>query len=199
MATEDEDDDSRRPQDDPETRVEDLKARAAALDGGQMRTWTSPDCPSGIEKQFWEQVVAFESAAEEQPFEVLIRSGLTLPSPEELDDAQITKKLWDVIHGMAFLRMFLSFTDHLSDRELYTRLWSDTLREPTALEPEGSAGGWFIDSAGSGSQADIEVYLKYYAGEDERRRWAEEWPDLRVPNTVPLPFDRDRHLPTAGF
>lgn len=199
MATEDEDDDSRRPDDGAGERVEDLKARAAALNAGQMRTWTSPDCPSGIEEQFWRQVVAFESAAEEQPFDVLIRCGLTLPAPEELDDAEITKKLWEVIHGMAFLRMFLSFTDHLSDRELYARLWNDTLREPTALEPEDSAGAWFIDLTGSGSEEDLEVHLRYYADEDERRRWAEEWPDLLVPHTVPLPFDRDRHLPTAGL
>jgi hypothetical protein len=62
--------------------------------------------------------------AEEQPFDVLVRSGLTLPSPEELDDAQITVKLWEAICGMSFLRMFLSFTDHLGDRELYAHLWT---------------------------------------------------------------------------
>jgi hypothetical protein len=87
------------PEDDVDARIEALKRKAAALNDGQMRAHVSPDCPPGIEEQFWKQIVAFESAVEEQPFDVLVRSGLTLPPSEALDDAQITSKLWEVIQG----------------------------------------------------------------------------------------------------
>jgi hypothetical protein len=198
MTTKKTDNAGDRREDDAQARVEELKQKAADLSGGQMRAWVAPDCPPHIQEQFREQVLAAEDAVEEQPFEVLIRSDVTLPPAEELDDAQITVKLWEVIRGLAFLRMYLSFTDHLSDRELYERLWSDVLRVPTALEP-GSDAAWHIDLTGSGSEEDVAIYLKYYADEDERRRWKEEWPDVLMPDAAPLPFDRDRHLPRAWW
>jgi hypothetical protein len=125
---------------------------------------------------------------------VLVRSGLTLPPPGELDDAQITVKLWEVIRGMEFLRMFLLFTDHLSDRELYARLWNDTLRVPTAVDPD-SGWAWHIDVSECGSNDAHEIFLKYYADEATRRSWADDWPDDPMPEASPRPFDRDRHLP----
>jgi len=196
MTTKAKDDDGPRRSDDSEAPFEDLKTQAAALCGGQMRTWTSPDCPSGIEEQFWKQIVAFENAPEVEPFDMLIRSGLALPSPQELDDESLAAKLWEVVRGLECLGVYLSSTDHLNDRELYTRLWTDILREPIALEPEDEDGAWHVDLIGSGSEEDIDVYLKYYADEDERRRWAQEWPDHVLPRVAQRPFDRDRHLPS---
>jgi hypothetical protein len=201
MAAKKTDEADDRPEDDVDARIERLKRKAASLNDGRMWTGVAPDCPPGIVEQFWKQIVAFESAVEEQPFDVLIRSGLTLPPPEELDDAQITVKLWEVIRGLAFLRVFLLFTDHLSDRELYARLWSDILRVPTALEPEDYDGAWHIDLTGTGSDSEegIAIYLKYYADDNERRSWQEEWPDDPLPDREQRPFDRDRYLPRPPF
>jgi hypothetical protein len=114
---------------DVHARIEKLKEEANALSHGQMRSHVSPDCPADIEEQFWRRVVAFENAPRVEPFQVLIQSGVTLPPPEEVDDAQLTVRLWEAIHGMASLGMYLNSTDHLSDRELYVRLWTDVLRE----------------------------------------------------------------------
>jgi hypothetical protein len=184
--------------DDIKDRIEALKQKAAALVDGQMRAHVSADCPAEVEEQFWRRVVAFESApeVEVEPFQLLAESGLSLPSPETLEDAALTSKLWEVIHGLAAIGVYLYSTDHLTDRELYVRLWRDVLRDPMELTND-DGGVWIVDLAGSGSEEDLLVYLKYYADEEARRRWAQEWPDDPLPLAEDPPFDRDRHLPQA--
>lgn len=39
------------------------------------------------------------------------------------------------------------------------------------------------------------IYLKYYAGEDGRSLWVNDFPGEPIPGRERLPFDRDRHLP----
>jgi hypothetical protein len=182
-------------QDDIDDRIEKLRQEAAALSNGQMRAHVSADCPADIEEQFWKRVIAFENAPQVEPFQVLFQSGVTLPPPEEVDDAQLTVTLWEAIHGLASLGMYLDSTDHLSDRELYTRLWTDVLREPTELDPDDHNAAWHIDLMSGGSEEDIRLYLTYYADEDDRRRWAQDFPDYPMPDPAQPPFDRGRHLP----
>jgi hypothetical protein len=195
MASSKKDSENTDRDDDIDGRIEKLKQEAAALSHGRMVSGVSPECPAEIEERFWKQVIAFENAPEVQPFEVLVQSGLALPPPEEMDDARLTVKLWETIHGLAFLGVYLDSTDHLSDRELYARLWSDILRQPTALQPDDPNVAWHVDLIGGGSEDEILLYLKYYADDEIRRSWAEEWPDHPLPDAVPRPFDRDRHLP----
>jgi len=68
------------------------------------------------------------------------------------------------------------------------------LREPMVIMPDNPDFAYHIDLVGSGSEEDI-VYLKYYADEEARRRWAADWPSERLPDHELPPFDRDRHLP----
>ena len=177
-------------------RIEQLKHRAQQLTGGQMSSLRSDDCPPEIEEEFWQHVVAFEEAAWIPPFEMLVNGGLSLPPPDELDDTRLTAKLAEVIQGLALLGAYLHHTDHLSDRELYEYLWHDGLREPAVLQPANPDFAYHLDLIGSGSEEDNDLYLKYYADEDERRSWADEWPDDALPAHEQPPFDRDRHLPT---
>jgi hypothetical protein len=48
-------------------------------------------------------------------------------------------------------------TNHLTDRELYTQLWSRGLREAALLPGKIKTGGWYYDCIGSGSEEDIEL------------------------------------------
>ncbi len=146
-------------------------------------------------EKFWRQVVDFEQAEWTPPFDTLIKMGVVLPPPEELTDAQIAAKLWEVIEALAFLGVYLEHTDHLSDRELYSRLWHEELREASLFLPDDPDSAWHIDFVGSGSDEDVVLYLTYYADEEERRQWAEDWWDGPMPNSKPPPYDRDRHLP----
>jgi hypothetical protein len=52
-----------------------------------------------------------------------------------------------------------------------------------------------IDLVGDGSERSIQAWLRYYATAEDRRCWALEFPQDRMPDPVDPPFDRDRHLP----
>jgi hypothetical protein len=112
-----------------------------------------------------------------------------------MNDAQLQTKLWDVINGMAVLGSYLSNTDHLSDRQLYEVLWTDILREPTSVCANNAGIACHIDILGGCSEEDLQLRLKYYADEEERLYWADQYPDDIVPPHEPLPYDRDRRLP----
>ena len=183
---------------DQEIRINELREAAHEAAGGEMTEWESPDCPPELAERFWENVLAYESAGQTCHFNQLEALGIALPAPEELDDAQIAAKLWEVIHGLARLNVFLSQTDHLSDRELYAHLWHDSLREVTADLPPDSGWTCHLDLLSSGSDEDNELYLKYYADDDWREHWHRDWPNDVIPPHVDPPYDRDSKLPTAA-
>jgi hypothetical protein len=160
-------------------------------------TWMSDDCPPEVAAQFWQSVAAYEQAPLTTHFQQLEEAEVELSDPETMGDRQRTAKLWEVIEALARLRVFLSQTDHLSDRDLYTHLWRDTLREAVADMPLDESSAWHIDLTGSGSTEDTYLYLKYYADEETRQRWAADFPDDEMPAHAAPPFDRDRYLPQA--
>lgn len=155
------------------------------------------DDPEDLHDLFLKNVAAYEEREPSTLFDLLPQSGISLPSPGELDDEEIGRKLWDVIHGLAQFGTFLHNTDHLSDRDLYIYLWSDALREPAVLMPENPDYAYHIDLVGSGSEEHVHLYMKYYASEKERRQWLKDWPDDPMPDREKPPYDRDRRLPRA--
>jgi hypothetical protein len=160
-------------------------------------TWLSDDSPPEVAAQFWQSVAAYEQAPLTTHFQQLEEAGVELPEPEAMDDRRLTAKLWEVLEGLARLRVFLGQTDHLSDRELYALLWCELLREPVKDMPLDESSAWHIDLTGSGSEEDTYLYLKYYADEETRRRWAADFPGDEMPERVAPPFDRDHYLPQA--
>lgn len=161
-------------------------------------TWVSDDCPPEVAAQFWQNVAAYEQAPLTTHFRQLEEAEVELPDPEAMDDRRLTAKLWEVIEALARLRVFLSQTNHLSDRELYTLLWHDLLREQVKNMPLDESFAWHIDLTGSGSTEDTYLYLKYYADEETRQRWAADFPDDEMPELAEPPFDRDRYLPQVN-
>jgi len=177
-----------------EERIADLKLEADRLSGGIVAGFEAPDTPPEILEQFWERVVAFEKTPTTTNFAQLTEAGVELPSPRELSDEQIKEKLKSVIEGLAKLRVFLTNTNHLSDRELYERLWEETLHEEIIPDPSPNAS-WTVDLVSSGSIEDEELYLKYYADELARAEWEADCPDGPIPAREDPPYDRDRNLP----
>jgi hypothetical protein len=126
--------------------------------------------------------------AGEVPLEVLRARGIVMPEEKSLDDSELHRVLWTVIHGMAEIGMFLEWTDHLSDRELY-RFLAEALLQETML----AFGAEHLSPIGGCSEEDNDVYLRYYADEEDRKSWSGD--GATIPPHEARPFDRDRLLP----
>ena len=186
-------------EDDQEKRIEALKRHAEELCGGQMEVGSLDDCPAEVEEAFWKHVVDYEEAPWTTHFQQLENAGVSLPSPDSLTDEELTAKLWDVIQKLALLQVFIEQTDHLSDRDLYTHLWTDSLREETKALSLAANSACHIQLLGSGSEEDNLLYLKYYADDAFRQYWQTDWPNDPIPRHEDPPYDRDRLLPKPNY
>jgi hypothetical protein len=184
---------------DRKKRIEELKRRAEELVGGEMKTGEIEPTPPEIEEEFWKQVVEYEEAPWTTHFKQLERAGVSMPAPDTLNDQEVTAKLWEVINKLAQMRVFLEDTDHLSDRELYTTLWSDDLREETKDVVLDQDSACHYQLLSGGSDEDNQIYLKYFADEKWRNDWHRDWPDDPMPNAEDPPYDRDRLLPQPTY
>ena len=88
---------------DSEEHISELRQRVEKLADGKMLVFESEDRPVELREQFWERIVAYEEAELTTHFDELVKAGMVLTAPEELDDAQISLKLYEVIHGLALL------------------------------------------------------------------------------------------------
>jgi hypothetical protein len=179
---------------DREIRIEKMKRGLEELSGGSFVSGAFGEVSPELDEIFLERVLDFEKAEYDTNFNRLVRRGVEVVPPDELDDAGLQAKLKEVLHALAAIRCFLHDTDHLSDRELYTSLWTDGLREKT---PDLSrlGGAWHTSPVGSCTDQDIATFLNYYASKKERRRWKKDFPSDVLPPRCPLAYDRDRTLP----
>jgi len=175
--------------------VEEMKKKIIELTGDPGCLYLQGLTSLEMQEKFLERILFIEGQEEEPLFGQLESKNILLPPPEELNDADLHAKLWEVIHEMARIGYFISSTDHLSDRQLYALLWSDILRQPMSANPDPLNVSCHIDILGGCSDEDLMIRLKYYADEDERTCWEGDFPDDEIPPREPLPYDRDRHLP----
>ena len=181
---------------DHKIQIEKLRREIQEIAGAKMMSGKVADCDPRVEEAFLEQVLALETHGFVSPFDTLTHEGFNLPAPEELGDAPLTAKLWELIRTLAAHRLFLHSTGHLSDRELYTWLWSVGLREE--LMGFGlPMGSCHLDVLGACTEEDIALQMRYYAKEKDRTRFAADFPDVPMPPKEKPPYDRDRNLPQA--
>jgi hypothetical protein len=148
-------------------------------------------------EEFERKMVLFEEGPTTTTFQQLIDSGVALPNPDDVVDADVRTKLWEVLHALSRLRVYLHHTDHLSDRELYATLWNEILRdEVPAIDEIGF--NTQVQLLSSGDDAEMTLYLKYFADQSFRDVWANEFPDCSIPDHEDPPYTRDCLLPCAS-
>lgn len=184
---------------DQKIRINELKHKLDDISGRETPMFISEDCPPDIQEAFLNSVVAYESSPSTSTFKKLRKDGVSLPPPDQLTDKELPAKVLELIQRLAKRGTFLFHTNHLSDRELYEKLWSDALREEMPDMPEGASGYFGLDMIGSGSEEDVFIDMKYYADEAERKRWLKDFPDYEMPPHEDPPYDRDKDLPKPPF
>ena len=127
--------------------------------------------------------------------ELFKRLGFEASSPSTVDDFQLRGRLWELIYALAGRRFYLLSSDHLSDRELYTWLHDNWLDEEVCDIPVEAEWNCRIDVSESSTGKDVTPWLRFYAEEEERERWALDFPEDAMPPHEDPPFDRDRWLP----
>ena len=165
--------------------AEELRVRGAEFDTGDLDDETI--------ESFLQHVMQFETAEHKPLREWLADSGF-VPVMNTAED-EVATELRRFIDQLAFIGVFLENTDHLSDRELYAFLAdAEHLDTPT---PMLAGTAMHVDVLGGCSDEDNLLFLKYYASDDDRERWKEEFPDEELPPREPRPYNRDSGLPKA--
>ena len=180
---------------DQEKRIEKLKSQLEKL-GGDVSD--NSELSTDMEEEFLKHILAFETAEPTSLLQWLENAGQDVPPPQDLDDSQLHTKLWEVINRMASLGAYLHNTNHLSDRQLYSYLFEEGLREDAVLFPDNPGYVYGLDPLGSGSEADMQLYMKYFADDEYRAQWMRDFPELELPPHEDPPFDRDKDLPRSA-
>ncbi|MEO1086323.1 MAG: hypothetical protein AAFY88_18970 [Acidobacteriota bacterium] len=165
----------------------------------ELREGADPSVPSPqLDDALLVSFVRADSAYATLPRKFLAACGYALRPPESIDDGEIRAELWRLIWTMAILRLLLEHTDHLSDRQLYERLYGVELMEPVNFQPGEEEGAIYVlDLLDSREPEDRRILLTHYADRLEA-------PQLKalkakIPGSPPepeaAPHDRDQFLP----
>jgi hypothetical protein len=160
--------------------------------GGKVGVSPAED-PSETELDFLEHVLAWETRPRSSNREWLKRHGQNFLPPFACGDDQLAAELARLTSALATARVFLYHTNHLTDRELYERLFSEVLPAECPNDARTELDGFHWDFAGG--DGDAETWLQYYASAEEWRERQQEFPDDDLPPQKRAPHDRDRHLP----
>ncbi len=133
------------------------------------------------------------------PAQQLAAQNIPLLPPSEITDEMLVPTLWELLHNLALRGFYVLHTDHLSDLELYEELWEHGLRDPAYLPGRNPRGGWFHDILGSWGHEENQLWLRYYASDEERAKHAKDWPKDTIPPREKPVSNRDWRLPKGPF
>ena len=146
-----------------------------------IRSVNVEELPTPMENEFLASMLAWERAPI-LPIAQWFEPELRLPHPDGLTNGQLHDLLWSTIRKLHDRRIVLDFTDHLSDRELYCLIYRDIL--PCAEKKIDSLSNYLHwDCADMGG--DPTIWLRYYASEEERLAWADDFSDPLPPAEEP--------------
>ena len=139
------------------------------------------ELPTPIENELLASMLAWERAPVLE-ISKWFTPELALPHPDELSEQELREKLEATIELLYQKRVVLDFTDHLSDRQLYTLVYRDILPSPEKkIDDSENYLHWDCSDAGG----DEAVWLRYYASDADREAWAEETRAVPPPKELP--------------
>ncbi len=146
--------------------------------------------PIRFENEFLASMLEWE-VAPVLPIYRWFEPELRLPSPDALSDEKLSQVLDDVIAKMYEKKIQLDFTDHLSDRELYTLIYRDILpSREKKLDHRNSFVHWDC------SEGKSDVWLSFYASDDDRDQWSDLYDEPLPPKRLP---SFHRNMPQHPF
>ncbi len=98
---------------------------------------------------------------------------------------------------MGDIGVYIEYVDHLSDRELYAEL-RDYCDKPNMVFPGNKSFGLHWSPLGSWGEEDTQVWLQYYATDQERIKHSIDYPKAPMPPKKPLVSPRP-WLPKQDF
>lgn len=142
------------------------------------------------ENEFLQSMLEWERAPM-LPIRDWFTPALELVAPGELSDGDLPRVLRETIDRLYQQHIVLDFTDHLSDRQLYTLIFRDIL---PAYEKKIDGRDGYLHWDCANTSSDPTTWLRFYATDDERETWEDETGD-EAPAAEKLPFRR--RLPQA--
>ena len=122
--------------------------------------------PLQTENEYLASMLAWERAPA-LPISCWFSPPLELPSPDSLQDSEVTELLLETAQKLYDKHVVLRFTDHLCDRDLYKIIFRDILPScEKKVDVPGNALEWRCVE-------DDETWLRFYAGPVDRRRFQE--------------------------
>ncbi|MCE9525427.1 MAG: hypothetical protein K8R36_05175 [Planctomycetales bacterium] len=150
-----------------------------------VHMFDSQRLPTQKENEFLASMLAWERAPV-LPIARWFEPELKLPSPDKLSDAELHGVLEEAIEQLYSQRIVLDFTEHLSDRQLYCLIYRDILPSP---EKKVDLPTNFLHWHCFDYDDQPDVWLRYYASDEEREGWSEET-NLPLPPQENPPYPR---------
>jgi hypothetical protein len=143
--------------------------------------------PTPVENEYLASMLAWERAPV-LPIARWFEPEMKLAPPDTLDEMELHLALWDAIERLYSQRIVLEFTDHLSDRALYRLIFRDILPSPEKkIDSPHNYLHWDCCDASN----DPELWLRYYASEEERCEWLSADLSQVLPPREAAPFPRE--------
>ena len=143
------------------------------------------DMPTRDENEFLASMLEWERAPV-LPIAQWFQPILSPPAGDSLDDQELHEVLWETIHALFAKQIVLDFTHHLSDRELYRLIRRNIL---PSLEKKINRTRTYLHWLCLDPDSEADVWLRYYASEEEREGWSSENDQTLPPSELP-PYPR---------
>jgi hypothetical protein len=138
----------------------------------------------------WELVRSNSDEAGASLWEALEERGWLPLDPYEVPDEDLPVALERLILDLSWIQVYVNFTDHLDDRQLYTRLVAVAGSYDHWIYPNDAESAVSVSLLPDDPDEGSQIWLRYYASEEERTRHLRHHPGVSLPPSELPPYPR---------